>query len=280
MLLWPWRRNSFITLAVPSGKPAKANTPGELPCSLVMWGDKSVALVGKPSAGITIFQPLASSKLGIHVAKDLPTNSSLGNITAAVLLDTPPLVDMVLSKRPNCFPSSSVTRKAHLRSLVKPGAEAALGICTISKRSPAAKATWASWLENGPMMPSALASSANFWVATCAFLASLPVSNFSMRIFLPFTPPAALISATAMSTAISVPTPTPAKRPVLACVKPSTKSWLNTGRAKPAAKAKVHKRLFISFSCDQAPKYAAAMRGSAAMSWALPCKTSRPSSNT
>jgi len=54
------------------------------------------------------------------------------------------------------------------------------------------------------MTASAFRSSAKRCTATCAFFASLAVSNFSTRIFLPLTPPAAFTSATAMSTATSV----------------------------------------------------------------------------
>ena len=58
------------------------------------------------------------------------------------------------------------------------------------------------------MIASALSSCANFWVPVAACLGSLPVSNFTSLIFLPPMPPLALISSTAISTAVTVVSPT------------------------------------------------------------------------
>ena len=81
------------------------------------------------------------------------------------------------------------------------------------------------------MMASAWSSSANFWVAVAACFGSLPVSYLTSFIFLPAMPPLALISSTAMSTDVSVASPTFFKAPDFTMLKPITMSSASAGAA-------------------------------------------------
>ena len=87
------------------------------------------------------------------------------------------------------------------------------------------------------MIASALSSCANFWVPVAACLGSLPVSNFTSLIFLPPMPPLALISSTAISTAVTVVSPTVLSTPDITVLRPMTISCAAAGAAADKASA-------------------------------------------
>jgi len=93
------------------------------------------------------------------------------------------------------------------------GADEAIDIITTPDRSPAGKATRHSPELNGPMIAITLSSSASLRTPTTACSGLPAVSNETILSFLPPTPPAALISSTAICAAISLVLASVAKGP-------------------------------------------------------------------
>jgi hypothetical protein len=131
-----------------------------------------------------------------------------------------PLSFIDLSRRPNCLRSSSVRRQAYFLPSVRPGAEAEVGIIRILRRSASLKATEDSPEDSGPTMASTPSSCASLRAPTEACFGSPPVSKRMSSIGLPLMPPAALISATAMSAAVSAVSPVTLSGPAVTTMLP------------------------------------------------------------